>query len=65
MKELISNADESKSRAVIQNWVDLLVEFGVIKAGMAALLMVCMKSIRPTARNETPRKRARLSLDWL
>ena len=40
------------------NWVDLLTEFGVMKAGIPAYAMVCMKSMIPMARKAELRKSA-------
>ena len=64
MNALASKAEESRSLAAIQYWLDLVVELAVMKAGMAALERVCMKSSSPMARNAVPRNRACRSFDW-
>ena len=50
--------DAETNLTAIQNWADLLVEFGVTNAGMAALARVCMKSMRPIERKAALRKSA-------
>jgi hypothetical protein len=65
IKALVRNANAETNLTAIQNWADLLVEFGVTNAGIAALAKVCMKSMRPIERKAALRKSACRSLDWL
>ena len=64
MKALMRNTVAWTSLTAIQNWVDLLEVLGVTKAGMAALLRVCRKSMSPMARKPALRKSECLSFVW-